>query len=741
MVRSFARTSSLILLIVSFLVPGWSQVPADVVGMKEAGSYPIPGSHLLIQQELELQKYRAQHPELFEVQSLRKTAWSFTVGSVHAWYADNLTNNNRYLVPSTCRAVGTNCYVFVENTSWGTRVTQAAVDSVVAAFDLRTPNNPSQGIFDRCVEVFGNPPDVDGDPKVIILLLDIIDGYTGTGGYVAGYFYSLNEFPTSSYPTSNVAEIYFLDVNPADLSNPAGLTSGMSTTAHEFQHMIHWAQGPGEITFVNESCSQAAQIVCGYSLYAQSYFNGEPNHYLFDWRTNDAVKVLNDYSRAARYSLYLDEQLGTGVFKPVVARNEAGIDGINLGLQDFGTALRFNDLLETWFIANILDDRSVDTRYGYVNPSTGVVSAVTHLDPNVSLTNKNVQRLAAEYISFTSGSDLRATFTWSHPSMRVKAIKTGSSPTQVVDVTSGVELHEPAFGSTVTEIQFVVMNLDPNADHSFSYQSSGTGTGTVVELMYDDTDPLGWLSLPAGDTSCVWFGAVPGGRLDSIRVAFSQAGSMTGGVWRYTGVVQPRPLGTPLAIGRTATATAAWPTWATLDLRADNITTESAFAVAFANAGTSSGSPRVMVTKSPIPAQPKSLTYRTTASVPNWYYLVTSTAGDSVWTYLIRAYVSFGPTAVEEPVELLPQDFVLEQNYPNPFNPATTIEYTLPRSGMVVLKVYDALGREVATLVDGQKQPGRHTAVWDATTAQSGVYYYRLVTPEGQEAKRMVLLR
>ena len=74
----------------------------------------------------------------------------------------------------------------------------------------------------------------------------------------------------------------------------------------------------------------------------------------------------------------------------------------------------------------------------------------------------------------------------------------------------------------------------------------------------------------------------------------------------------------------------------------------------------------------------------------------------------------------------IPSHYALEQNYPNPFNPATTIRFDLPEKSTVVLKVYDLLGREVASLVNGVEQPGILSANWNANNLTSGVYFYRL---------------
>ncbi len=148
---------------------------------KPQKNYPIHGSDLLWKQELQVQKFVEQHPLALRHKALHKTnGWGFTVGSKKSWYADNLVTFDRYRDPSTCRAVGNNCYIFVEDTSWNKgRVTQATADSICAYFDSKTPANPSKGVYQMNTEAFGNPPNVDDDQKIIILLLDIKDGYDG----------------------------------------------------------------------------------------------------------------------------------------------------------------------------------------------------------------------------------------------------------------------------------------------------------------------------------------------------------------------------------------------------------------------------------------------------------------------------------------------------------------------------------------------------------------------------------
>jgi hypothetical protein len=88
-----------------------------------------------------------------------------------------------------------------------------------------------------------------------------------------------------------------------------------------------------------------------------------------------------------------------------------------------------------------------------------------------------------------------------------------------------------------------------------------------------------------------------------------------------------------------------------------------------------------------------------------------------------------------------PQQFALFQNFPNPFNPTTTINYQLSTPGRVVLKVYDPLGKEVATLVDRTETGGNKSVQFDAGTLPSGVYFYRLQAGSWVETKKLVLMR
>jgi len=98
-------------------------------------------------------------------------------------------------------------------------------------------------------------------------------------------------------------------------------------------------------------------------------------------------------------------------------------------------------------------------------------------------------------------------------------------------------------------------------------------------------------------------------------------------------------------------------------------------------------------------------------------------------------------TSVEQVGNTLPDGFTLSQNFPNPFNPSTHIDFTLPASGSVSLKVYDLLGREMMTLVNEQKPAGTYRATFDASNLPSGTYFYVLRAGSFSESKKMLLVK
>jgi hypothetical protein len=113
----------------------------------------------------------------------------------------------------------------------------------------------------------------------------------------------------------------------------------------------------------------------------------------------------------------------------------------------------------------------------------------------------------------------------------------------------------------------------------------------------------------------------------------------------------------------------------------------------------------------------------------------------------VEIAVALSPTGVDESAgPPIPDSYALSQNRPNPFNPSTTIQYALPHSGEVRLVIYNVLGQEIRTLVNGLQQAGYYTMTWDGRdnagrVAGSGVYLYRITAGAFQQTRRMTLLK
>jgi hypothetical protein len=120
--------------------------------------------------------------------------------------------------------------------------------------------------------------------------------------------------------------------------------------------------------------------------------------------------------------------------------------------------------------------------------------------------------------------------------------------------------------------------------------------------------------------------------------------------------------------------------------------------------------------------------------------------------YSAFAYAGFGPnsayfnseiliTGVEPISATMPDNFGLSQNYPNPFNPSTKINFSLPKSGNVEIKVYDVMGKEVAVLVNEFKSAGTYAVDFDAGNFSSGIYFYSIKSGDFTAIKKMVLVK
>ncbi len=133
-----------------------------------------------------------------------------------------------------------------------------------------------------------------------------------------------------------------------------------------------------------------------------------------------------------------------------------------------------------------------------------------------------------------------------------------------------------------------------------------------------------------------------------------------------------------------------------------------------------------------------------TSSAPKSYSYVDQSVNGTV-TYRLKQIDKDGKFKYSQEVEVLlanaPQEFGLEQNFPNPFNPTTAISFHLSSNGMTTLKVYDMIGREVASLVNEVKTAGSYAVNFDASKLASGIYFSKLQSGEKIQIKKMMLIK
>lgn len=620
-------------------------------------SYPIPGSHFLREKEQKILEYFKQHPEAKRLAKPRSTAWNFDVDSTYTWWADSLIDGaGQYQVPSTCQAKGTNCYIFVEDAVWGTnQVDQAAIDAIVDAFDNSTPQgsiDPSKGIFDIDVQTFGTPPDVDNDPRIILLILDIRDGYDGSGGYVAGYFYSANEYPDGDPALeevrSNYAEIFYMDCNPADLITDR--TDVLYTTAHEFQHMIHWAHDTNESTFVNEGLSEIASYICGYGLRSSGRYAQNTNVNLLSWGTTE--EIIDDYSRAALWTLYMYEQFPIDIMKDFVDRSHPGGVSFNTTIGTYDPNRNFFSVSEDWLLANHVNDVTVDNKYSYsYSPIAKPNYAYSHIGVlNASVTTDTLNALSAHYIEFSEGSNLVVTFANVSGTIRIRAIKSGNN-TVVEDVDNNTVYTPTEYGTTYNKVVFLIYNSSPDQLANYTYSSTGTAVTGSMELAYDDGEPEGYLKFTTGDSSAVLFSGISGAKLDSIRVAFRWSGSIQMDISELDGTAflrganlyGPVQINSPDSTASVNPYPVPYDNWVTINLTNDNIDASKDFVVSFL-IGNNPAEPGIMISSEPDDGVRNSRTYY--KSDNKWYYISDSGNDGNIFKYLIRAYVSVGGATV-----------------------------------------------------------------------------------------------
>ncbi len=232
------------------------------------------------------------------------------------------------------------------------RVNTEGVDNLVKMFrDSTLPGSidPGRGIKAIAEEVFGQPPDYDGNGKVFILLTDIRDDYEPgvSEGYVAGYFDPADQ-TEPSLQTGNGADIIYLDTFPGQLTGNLAFTT-FSTLAHEYQHLIHFGRDPNEDSWVNEGLSELSPVLMGLPHRPFTYYLRNTNVNLTSFEG-----VLADYSRTALFFFYVYGRFGTSFIQAFIINSNNGMVGLESTLSTL-TTTNVTELVNDWHLANFIN--------------------------------------------------------------------------------------------------------------------------------------------------------------------------------------------------------------------------------------------------------------------------------------------------------------------------------------------------------------------------------------------------
>ncbi len=269
-------------------------------------------------------------------------------GDVETFWVGNVDTEEHHQIEAVLQVKLPHVYMWVEK---GEDVDLEDLEHSARRFEEQTyPTNRSFFGFEWS-------PGVDNDVHLTIL------NATNLGDHVAGYFSSADEFSNLANSFSNEREMFYINLD----NNPPGTFFYDGTLAHEFQHMIHWANDRNEDTWVNEGLSELAMELNGFSRGgADRVFSATPDTQLNTWTDEPELNTAH-YGSAYLFMSYFLDRFGEELTQAVVASPADGPAGFDEALAAAGYDQRFDDVFADWLIANYLDSLTLeDGRYGYL---------------------------------------------------------------------------------------------------------------------------------------------------------------------------------------------------------------------------------------------------------------------------------------------------------------------------------------------------------------------------------------
>lgn len=326
---------------------------------------------------------------------VHETPPDYRLGDVQSFWVGNLDTLEHTRVAAVLRHVTPHLYVWVED---GTNYDQAGLARSAEQFDRHT--YPTTRGF------FGSEwsPGVDADPRLHVLHSSA--SRMGTG--VAGYYSSADEYSQLANPYSNEREMFYISLS--------GIVPGTDlydgVLAHEFQHMIQWANDRNEETWVNEGCSELSAHLNGYDPGGFEWaYIADPDVQLTNWPS--AGSSAANYGASYLFMLYFLGRFGPEATQAVVAQAENGTVGFDKVLAAYD--LTFEDVFADWLVANYLDnlapvDGSANRIYGYPGTVVGPVSIDASHEFYPVERESTVHQYAADYVRLTGVGDLTVQF-------------------------------------------------------------------------------------------------------------------------------------------------------------------------------------------------------------------------------------------------------------------------------------------------------------------------------------------
>ncbi len=325
----------------------------------------------------------------------QKTAMPYQLGDTDTfWVIDNSqTPPRQFEAKASLRFITDHSYWWVAD---GYNVSEADLQRSAGQFENHT--YPTNRAF------FGSEwsPGVDSDMRLHI--------YMGDVPGVAGLFSASNSYSKLAEPYSNEREMFYINLSAL----PPGTTYFDSVLAHEFQHMIHWAQDRNEDTWVNEGMSELAPFINGYG--ASSFiniFSGVPDTQLTSWADTPNQAVAN-YGGSFRFMAYFLQRYGEEMTQAVVANPNNGVAGFNAVLAEHGKIERFDDVFADFVVANYLNNSAItDGHWGYTDFSPEPVAVAEHYSVFPAESQSTVHQYGTDYIELSDNGPVTIEFTGS----------------------------------------------------------------------------------------------------------------------------------------------------------------------------------------------------------------------------------------------------------------------------------------------------------------------------------------